>query len=122
MNHTKIQSPKAFLVFGSSLIKLSTKFHRCIKSVGDCTILPLPLGWLVCLQAKANVCNVRWSERAFFTNLFFEAVAVEAVSGVVRVLKKLFVKSTKVSSLHCRHRVSANGLALGEGGDFHHKC
>lgn len=35
-------------------------YYEVGQSVGDCTLLTLPLGWLVHEQAKANVCNVRW--------------------------------------------------------------
>jgi len=33
--------------------------------VENCTLLTLPLGWLVCEQAKANVCHVWWLKIAF---------------------------------------------------------
>ena len=43
---------------------------------------------------KMKVCFLRWSERAFFTNLFL-ALALEAVSVVVRVLQNCSFKASK---------------------------
>jgi hypothetical protein len=83
--------------------------------------LTLPLGWLVCEQAKANVCNVRW--HFFVGGLFFNKIIL-CVSHSKRcrllsqVIPKMFVQSTKVSSLQGANTVAANGLRLGEGGDF----
>jgi hypothetical protein len=60
------------------------------------------LRW-VCRLLKND--SVFWAEAIKFLrggfkkrNLFFEALALETVSVVVRLVRKLFVQSTKVSS------------------------
>ena len=41
------------------------------QSVEDCTLLALPSGWLVCWQAKPNVCNV-WVAKIVFKKVRWE--------------------------------------------------
>jgi hypothetical protein len=57
-----------------------------------------------------------------FLIIYFFAVACpfKAVSVVVRVLQKLFVQSTKVSSLQGANRVAGNGSGVCDGGEFYH--
>jgi len=55
--------------------------------------------------------GVRW---AFFTNLFFEALALEAVSVVVGVVKKLFVQSSNVQGCTVANRVAHNEEGIKE--------
>jgi hypothetical protein len=47
---------------------------------------------------KMKVCFVRWGAVGFFYKFIFEALALEAVSVVVRLVRKMFVQSSKVSS------------------------
>jgi len=84
--------------------------------------LTLPLGGLVCWQAKANVCNVRrhklFSAGAFLIKLF-SAWLLEAVSVAVKSCQKdssFKVRQFDVSTV--AHRVSANGQALLQVGYF----
>jgi len=42
-------------------MKLFAKVVFC--ALENCTLLLLPLGGFVCLQAKAKECNVRWQKK-----------------------------------------------------------
>jgi hypothetical protein len=54
-------------------------------------------GWFCGLQKNESVfCALEWV--GFFYKFIFEALALEALSVVVRVVRKMLVQSTKVSS------------------------
>ena len=69
--------------------------------VADCTLLTLPLGWLVRDQVMANVSTVRWHRFFSCGGIFFmfypEALALEVVLVVVKGCQKMFVSCQSVS-------------------------
>lgn len=97
-------------------------------SVGDCTLFVLPLGWLVRLQAKQNVCNVGWQKRnsKIFVRgkkkLKHEALPVHSklCLSVIFFVFCLFIQSCNVQGCTVANRVAHNGWAY-QKGDFYHK-
>ena len=98
----------------------SYRLKRLLKSVGDCTLLTLPLGWLVRWQAKANVCNVRWHRiflRGGFFLIFFVRLPFKAVSVVVPSCPKKGC-SKSVSLMSARLQINLHITAVCEKNIF----